>query len=155
MPPDDVGASGERLEPGGGATPAKHLMEKHGPIVAEFDRFMHCSDPPETHSPDLHVREFLANEAGDLGVRSDEIAPVSFGTNLFRRDLVVGVAEERALEDSDFGRHAIGRLEVRRTEYLLDIVSDVAVAFQTLNPVLAGRAVGGNREGNDVVFLAP
>ncbi len=122
--------------------------------VGVVDGFVHGNDVPQTHCFDLLVRELLTDEAGQLGVRLGQLALVGLGANLLRDPVVV--LEEHALEKGDFGRHAVGRLEVRRTEHLFGIVSDAeTVAFQTLDPVLAGRAVGGDREVDDTVFLAP
>ena len=76
------------------------------------------------------------------------------GADLLRDPVVV--LEEPALEDGDFGRHAVGRLEVRRTEHLLGVVAHAeALALESGDPVLAGRAVAGDREVDDAVFLVP
>ena len=118
------------------------------------DGLVHGNDVPQTHRFDLLVRELLTDEAGQFGVRLRKLALVGLGANLLRDPVVV--LEEHALENGDFGRHAIGRLEVRRTEHLFGVVSDTeTVAFQTLDPVLAGRAVAGDREVDDAIFLAP
>ncbi len=116
--------------------------------------FVHSNDVPQTHRFDLLVRELLTDETGQFGVRLRELALVGLGANLLRDPVVV--LHEHTLENGDFGRHTVGRLEVRRTEHLLGIVSDAeTVAFQTLDPVLAGRAVGGDAEVDDAVFLTP
>jgi hypothetical protein len=118
------------------------------------DRFVHGNDPDQTHRFDFLVRELLTDEAGQFGVRLRELALVGLGANLLRDPVVV--LEVHALENRDFGRHAARRLEIRRTEHLLGVVSDAeTVAFQTLDPVLAGRAVGGDAEVDNAVFLAP
>lgn len=115
---------------------------------------MHGKDPDQPHGFDLLVRELQTDEAGQFGFRLAELALVGLGADLLRDPNVV--LEEHALENGDFGRHAARRLEVRRTEHLLGVVSDAeTVAFQTLDPVLAGRAVARDREVDDVVFLAP
>ena len=122
--------------------------------VGVVDWFVHGNDPDQTHRLDLLVRELLTDEAGQFGVRLRELALVGLGANLLRDPVVV--LEEHALEDRDFGRHAARRLEIRRTEHLLGVVSDAeTVAFQTLDPVLAGRAIAGDREVDDAVFLTP
>jgi len=122
--------------------------------VGVVDGFVHYDDPPDTHGFDLLVRELLANETGQLDVRLGQLALVGFGTDLLRDPVVV--LEEHALENGDFGRHATRRLEVRRTKYLIGVVADAeTVAFQTLDPVLASRAVGCDAEVDDAVFLAP
>ncbi len=119
-----------------------------------IDRLVHRNDPDQTHRFDLLVRELLKDEAGQFGVRLRELALVGIGTDLLRDPVVV--LEEHALENRDFGRHAVGRLEIRRTEHLLGVVSDAeTVAFQTLDPVLADRAIGGDAEVDDAVFLTP
>ena len=124
------------------------------------DRLVHGNDPDQPHGFDLLVRELLTDEAGQFGVRLRELALVGrsasfrISANLLRDPVVV--LEEHALENSGFGRHAVGRLEVRRTEHLLGVVSDAeTVAFKALDPVFAGRAVGGDAEVDDAVFLAP
>lgn len=122
--------------------------------VGVVDGFVHGNDVPQTHGFDLLVRELQADEASEFWFRLAELALVSLGANLLRDPVVV--LEEHALENGDFGRHAVGRLEGRRSEHLFGIVSDAeTVAFQTLDPVLACRAVGGDREVDDAVFLAP
>ena len=116
--------------------------------------FVHGNDVPQTHLLDLLVRELLTDEAGQFGVRLRELALVGLGANLLRDPVVV--LEEHAPQNRDLGREAPRRFEVRRTEHLFGVVSDAeTVAFQTLDPVLAGRAVGGDREVDDAVFLAP
>ena len=123
--------------------------------VGVVDEFVHGNDVPQTHLLDLLVRELLTDEADQFGVRLRKLALVGLGANLLR-DPVEVVLEEHALENGDFGRHAVGRLEVRRTEHLLGVVSDAeTVAFQTLDPFLADRAVAGDREVDDAVFLPP
>src|SRR3989344_8425226 len=118
------------------------------------DGFVHGNDPDQPHGFDLLVRELLTDEAGQFGVRYDELALVGLGANLLRGPALV--LEEHALENSDFGRHAVGRLEVRRTEHLLGVVSDAeAFAPEPGDPALAGRAVGCDREVDNAVFLAP
>ena len=122
--------------------------------VGIVDGFVHGNDVPKTHRFDLLVRELQTDEAGQFGVRYDELAQGALGTNLPRDSVVV--LEEHTLENGNFGRHATRRLEVRRTEHLLGIVIYAeTIAFQTLDPVLAGRAVGGDAEVDDAVFLAP
>ena len=122
--------------------------------VGVVDGFVHYDDPPDTHGFDLLVRELLADEAGQLDVRLKQLALVGFGIDLLRDPVVV--LEEHAPKNSDFGRHATRRLEVRRTEHLLGVVSDAeTVAFQTLGPVLAGRAVAGDRKEDDVILFTP
>ena len=59
-------------------------------------------------------------------------------------------------KNGDFGHHTFGWNEVRRTEHLLGIVPNIiTVAFQTLDPVLAGRAITLDREVNNAIFFAP
>ncbi len=141
-----------RVEP---ATTADTARAQQARIaVGVVDGFVHGNDVRQTHGFDLLVRELLTGETGQFGVRLRELALVGLGANLLRDPVVV--LEEHVLENGDFGRHAAGRLEVRRTEHLLGVVSDAeTVAFQTLDPVLAGRAVGGDAEVDDAVFLAP
>ena len=118
------------------------------------DGLVHGNDVPQTHRFDLLVRELLTDEAGQFGFRLPQLALVGLGADLLRDPVVV--LEEHALENGDFGRHAIGRLEVRRTEHLLGVVSGAeTIVFQTLDPVPTGRAVAGDREVDDAVFLAP
>lgn len=122
--------------------------------VGVVDGFVHDKDVPQTHGFDLLVRELLTDKTSQFGVRLQQLALVGLGENLLRDPVVV--LEEHALENGDFGRHATRRLEVRRTEHLLGAVCDAeTVAFQTLDPVLAGRAVAGDREVDDAIFIAP
>ena len=141
-----------RIEP---ATTAVTVRAEQARIAdGVIDRFVHGDNPDQTHRFDLLVRELLTDEAGQFGVRLRELALVGIGTDLLRDPVVV--LEEHALENRDFGRHAVGRLEIRRTEHLLGVVSDAeTVAFQTLDPVLADRAIGGDAEVDDAVFLTP
>ena len=128
----------ERVEPATIVGTVRAQQERIA--VGVVDGFVHGNDVPQTHLLDLLVRELLTDEAGQFGVRLRELALVGLGADLLRDPVVV--LEEHALENGDFGRHAVGRLEVRRTEHLLGVVSDAeTVAFQTLDPVLAGRAV--------------
>lgn len=115
---------------------------------------MHDNDKQQAHLLDLLVSELLADEAGQFGIRYDKLALVGLGTNLA---LDAGVVlEELALEDSYFGGHAARRYETGRTEHLLGVVFEAeTVSFQTLDPVLAGRAVAGDREVDDSIFLTP
>ena len=150
--PPVVRPAAARVEPATNAVTVR--VEQERIAVGIVDGFMHGNDVPQTHHFDLLVREFLTDEASQFGFRHAELALVGLGANLLRDPVVV--LEEHALENGDFGRHAARRLEVRRTEHLLGVVSDAeTVTFQTLDPVLAGRAVGGDREVDDAVFLAP
>ena len=118
------------------------------------DRLVHGNDTDQPYGFDLLVREVFPDETGYFRVRRGQLALVGLGANLLRDPVVV--LEEHALENGDFGRHVVGRLEVRRTEHLLGVVSDAeTVAFQTLDPVLAGRTVGRDAEVDDTVFLTP
>ncbi len=150
--PHEVRPAVIRVEP---ATTAATVRAQQARIaVGVVDGFVHGNDPDQTHGFDLLVRELLTDEAGQFGVRLRKLALVGLGANLLRDPVVV--LEEHALENRDFGRHAVGRLEVRRAEHLLGVVCDTeTVAFQTLDPVLAGRAVGGDAEVDDAVFLTP
>lgn len=122
--------------------------------VGVVDGFVHRNDAPQTHDFDFLIRELLTDKAGQFGVRLGQLALVGLGADLLRDPVVV--LEEHAFENGDFGRHAARRFEIRRTEHLLGVVSDTeTVAFQTLDPVLAGRAVARDREVDDTVFLAP
>ncbi|TSC69125.1 MAG: hypothetical protein G01um101456_324 [Parcubacteria group bacterium Gr01-1014_56] len=122
--------------------------------VGVVDGFVHGNDVPQTHGFDLLVRELLTDEAGQFGVRLREVSARGLGANLLRDPIVV--LEEHALENGDFGRHAVGRLEVLRTKHLLGVVAHAeALALEPGDPVLAGRAVAGDREVDDAVFLAP
>ena len=122
--------------------------------VGVVDGFVHGNDVPQTHGFDLLVRELLTDEAGQFGVRLRELALVGLGADLLRDPVVV--LEEHALENGDFGRHAVGRLEVRRTEHLLGVAAHAeALALESGDPVLASRAVAGDAEVDDPVFLAP
>ena len=122
--------------------------------VGVVDRLVHDDNPDQTHRFDLLVRELLTDEAVQFGVRLAELTLVGLGTNLLRDPVVV--LEEHALDNRDFGRHAVGRLEIRRTEHLHGVVCDAeTVVFQTLDPVLADRSIAGDREVDDTVFLTP
>ncbi len=104
---------------------------------------MHDNDVPQTHGFDLLVRELLTDKACNFGAGVAKSALVGFGTDLIRDPVVF--LKERTLENRDFGCHAVGWIEIRRTEHLLGVVSNTEVfAFQTLNPGLAGRAVGSD-----------
>jgi len=141
-----------RAEPATNAVTARAQQDRTA--VGVVDGFVHGNDPDQPHGFDLLVRELLTDEAGQFGVRLRELALVGFGANLLRDPVVV--LEEHALENGDFGRHAARRLEVRRAKHLLGVVSDAeTVALQTLDPVFAGRAIAGDREVDDAVFLAP
>ena len=122
--------------------------------VGVVDRLVHGNDPDQPHGFDLLVCELQTDEAGQFRIRLRKLALVGLGANLLRGPALV--LEEHALENSDFGRHAVGRLEVRRTEHLLGVVTHTeAFALEPDDPVLAGRAVAGDREVDDAVFLAP
>ncbi len=75
------------------------------------DGFVHGNDVPQTHRFDLLVGELLTDEAGDLGVRLRELPLVGLGAD--HRSSPAPFLEETAFEDGDFGRHAVGRLEIR------------------------------------------
>lgn len=122
--------------------------------VKALDGFVHDSYPPEAHYPKLLISELLADQASDFGIRLPELALFGLGANIIRDPVVV--LEEPALENGDFSRHAGGRLEVRRTEYAICVVSHAeTLALQARDPVLTGRAVALHREVDDTVFLAP
>ena len=141
-----------RVEPA--TTIGTARVEQVRTAVGVAHGFVDSNDAPQPHRFDLLVRELLADEARQFGVQLGKLALVGLGADLLRDPVVV--LEEHALEDGDFGRHAGRRLEGRRSEHLLGVVSDAeTVAFQTLDPVLAGRAVGSDREVDDAVFLAP
>lgn len=118
--------------------------------IGFFNAFVHDNNIPQTHRFDIIVRELLTDETGQFGVRLRELALGGLGVNLLRNPVVV--LEETAPKNGDFGRHAVGRLEVCREEHLLGVVSN---AFESGDPVLAGRSVAGNRKVNDAIFLAP
>ena len=141
-----------RVEPAPTAVTARAQQARIAAGVV--DRFVHGNDPDQTHGFDLPVRELLTDETRQFCVRLREIALVGLGADLLRDPVVV--LEEHPLEDGDFGRYAVGRLEIRRTEHLFGVVSDAeTVTFQTLDPVLAGRAIAGDAEVDDAVFLTP
>ena len=141
-----------RAEPATNAVTARAQQDRNA--VGVVDGFVHGNDVPQPHCFDLLIRELLTNEAGQFGFRLAELALVGLGANLLRDPVVV--LEEHALENGDFGHHTARRLEVRRTEYLLGVVSDAeTVARETLDPVLASRAVAGDREVDNAVFFAP
>ena len=142
----------ERVEP---ATIVATVRAQQARIAAGVvDGLVHGNNVPQTHLLDLLVRELLTDEASELGVRLDEISALGLGADLLGDPVVV--LEEHSIENRGLGRHAVGRLEGGRTEHLFGIVSDAeTVAFQTLEPVLAGRAVGCDAEVDDAVFLAP
>src|SRR3989338_8137630 len=128
---------------------------QQGRIVVEIlDWFVHGDDPQEIHGFDLLVRELLTDKAGQFGIRLRELALVGFDADFLGAPAFV--LEEHALENSNFGRHAIGRLEIRRTEYVLGAITHVeTLTIQALDPVLASCAVGGDREADDAIFLVP
>lgn len=141
-----------RAEPA--STVATVRAQQARTAVGVVDRFVHGNDPDQTHRFDLLVRELLTDETRQFCVRLREIALVGLGADLLGDPVVV--FEEHPLEDGDFGRYAVGRLEIRRTEHLFGVVSDAeTVTFQTLDPVLAGRAIAGDAEVDDAVFLTP
>ncbi len=119
-----------------------------------LDGLVHGDDPPETHSLDLCIREHLAYEASDLNVRGREVPLLRFSADLLRDPIVV--REERAFEHRDQGCDARGRLELLGTQDALGVVAHAqSLPLQPLNPLLAGRAIGGHQKGNDSVLLAP
>ena len=139
-----------RVEP---ATIAATVRAEQVRIAVEVvDGFVHRNDIPQTHGFNFLVREKFADETGQFGVRLRELPLVGLGAD-FLRDTVL---KERAHENSDFGQDAVCRLEVRGTEHLLGTVTHAeAFALEPGDPVLAGRAVGGDAEVDDAVFLAP
>lgn len=119
-----------------------------------LDGFVHGDDPPETHGFQFFIDELLTDEAGDFGVWCGETTSFDFSTDLLRDPIVV--LEEHALEDDDLVGHAVGRLEVVRAKQLLGIVAQAEVlAFQTLDPPLAGCTIAGNRKVDNTVLFAP
>jgi hypothetical protein len=132
------------------AEPATVVVQQARIADGVVDGFVHGNNVPQTHGFDLTIRKFLTDEAGQFGVRLGELALFGLGANLLRAPVVI--LKEHALENGDFGRHATRRLEVRRMEYLLGVVSDVETA---LDPVLTGRAVARDREVDDAVPFAP
>lgn len=150
--PPEVRPAAARTEPA--TTAATARAQQARTAVGVVDRFVHGNDPNQTHRFDILVRELLTDEAGQFGVRLRELALVGLGANLLRDPVVV--LEEHALENRNFGRHAARRLEIRRTEHLLGVVSDAeTVVGETLDPDFASRAIAGDREVDDTVFLAP
>ena len=116
---------------------------------------VHNNDPPKAHPFDFFVRELLTDETGQLGVGLRELAIVGLGANLLRGPIVAS-KEHHALENGDFGRYAAGRLEVRRAEEYLGVVTHTeALVFQTIDPFLTGYAVGSDREVDDTSFFPP
>lgn len=158
--PPEVRPAAVRVEPATNDATV-HVQQVRNAVGVVDDGLVHGNDAPQPHCSDLLVRELQTDEAGQFGVRYDELALVGrsecfrIGANLLRSPPVV-VLEEHALENGDFSRHAGGRLEVRAAEYLFGVVADAEViVFQTLDPVLASRAVGGDREVDDAVLFAP
>jgi len=155
--PPDARPAVAREEPATIAVTAREQQERTAAGVV--DGLVHGNDAPQTHLLDLLVRELLTDEASELGVRLKKAPPrredacAGLGADILRG--APGIHEECALQDGDFGRDALGRLEVGRTEHLLGVADAETVTLQTLDPVLAGRAVRGDREVDDTVFLAP
>ena len=106
--PPDARPAAVRVEPRTTAATARAQQERSA--VGVVDGFVHGNDVPQPHRLDLLVRELLTDEAGQFGVRLRKLALVGLGANLLRDPVVV--LEEHALENGDFGRHAVGRLEV-------------------------------------------
>ena len=141
-----------RVEPATNGVTAR--VQQARTAAGNVDGFVHGNDVPQTHLLDFLIRELLTDEAGELGVRLLKLPLVGLGAD-FLRD-AVGVKEELALQNGDFGRHAARRLEIWRTEHLLGVVTHAeAFALESGNPVLAGRSVGGDAEVDDAVNLLP
>src|SRR3989344_3776390 len=152
MPPaarSDVG----RAEPA--TTDVTARVQQARIAVGIAHGFVHGNDVPQPHGFNLIIPELLTDEAGQFGVRGHELAFFSLVANLRRVSVVV--LEETARKNGDFGRHAARLLEGRRTEHPLGVVvfEAEAFAFQARDPANARRAVGGDAEADDAVFLAP
>lgn len=150
--PPIVGVVEVRVEPP--TTAEAERVEKERTAVRIFDGFVHYHDPNQAHGFDVFIREVLANETGDLGVRCRELPLCRHFADVL--GVAVIVLEEHALEDSDLVRHTLGRLEVWTAEHALGVVRQTeTLLLKTLDPVLTGRAVRGDREVDDTIFLAP
>ncbi len=151
--PPAAGTAEAREEPTTNAETARAQQRRNTDGI--LDWFVHCHDPDQAHGFDLLVREFLSNEAGHFGVWLSKLPSGCVSADITGDPIVV--LEKKSLEDDDFGRHSLGRLEVFRTEYALGVVfsNTETFALQAGDPFLAGRAVGSDREGDDAILFAP
>ena len=88
-----------RTEPPTNAATAR--VEEAQIAIGIIDGFVHGNNPYQTHSFNVFVREFLADEAGNFGVWLGKFPLVGFGTNFLRGAIVV--LEEHAFENGDLG----------------------------------------------------
>ncbi len=150
--PLEAGVTIERAEPASGITTGRGQEERMATGI--LDRIVHDDDPPQTHGLDVGIREHVADETANLGVGLHELTTRRLDANLVGDATVVG--KDLALEDTDLGGDTGGRLEVLRAKNAFCVVAHaITLALETLNPFLAGRAVGHNRKGDDSTFLTP
>lgn len=149
-PPAGIAAA--RVEP---TTAITAIRREEARTATSFDGLVHDDDPPKPHGFELLVREHLTDQAGNFGVRGRE-----FHLSRLVADLLgdaIAVAEEQALQNCNFVSHTRRRLEVIGQQNLPGIGRFDAEAFllETLDPLLAGCAVGGDGEVDDAVGFAP
>jgi len=122
--------------------------------IGILDGLVENHDPIKTHGLQLLVREHFPDEARNLGVGLGQLPLVGILSDLAGD--AVAVRKQHSLEHRDFGRDAIGGLEIRGAEHTLGVISDAEVfLLEALDPTLAGGAIGGNGEINHSIFLAP
>ncbi len=116
--------------------------------------FVHGNDADQAHGFDVRIRELFTDEAGHFGVRFRELAPFGLSANFRLYEVVV--LEEHTLQDGDLGRDVTRRYKAWRTEQMPCVASDAeTVAPETLDPFLAGGAIGGDAEVDHTIFLKP
>lgn len=115
-----------------------------------LDGLVHNDEPREAHRRDVRVRELPPNEAGDLRMRGGESAPLGVGTNILRD--AVGIRVQDALEHPYFGGDFVCGNEVGTPQ---DVLCPFCGVREPLDPLGTGGSVGGHREGDHTVLLAP
>lgn len=141
-----------RVEP---TTATATTRREEARIAIRNDEFVHGDDPPKPHRLELLVGEHLTDQAGDFRVRGREFHLSRLITDLLRD--ATAIAEKQTLQNRNLVSHASRRLEVIGQQNLLGIsrFDPIALRFKTLDPLLAGRAVGGDGEVDDPINLAP
>ncbi len=150
--PLEVRATAVRAEPRALIAPTRGKQPRAAAGI--LDGVVHGNNSPKTHGFDLLVGEKHADEAGHFGVRRHVLPAVGLGANQARDAILV--LEEHALQDRDLVGHALRRLEVRRKEHALRVLTEAeAHLLEALDPLGTGRAVGGDAKIDHAVLLAP
>ena len=109
--------------------------------IGILDGLVENHDPIKTHGLQLLVREHFPDEARNLGVGLGQLPLVGILSDLAGD--AVAVRKQHSLEHRDFGRDAIGGLEIRGAEHTLGVISDAEVfLLEALDPTLAGAERG-------------